>query len=237
MFLVTAIGTAKPVPVTHHGAKAASHDGSFGPFEFTSTYNLIATPDRVVNADSESAPGEAGSMGFYNYGINSKLDIICYVSDDMLRMTLIKVLTRYHKNITLFGVTGPYDSPAVTATHIHQAAEGAAGPPRIAFPNPEPADSGPEVTKRSFGCIQGPFTTGVKDDAGVDTGDGFKLAQIEADPAAFFTDSHTVVSVPGVVRAQLKANPGGEQAATGIKAACTVQVLSPGPPPIVLCLD
>ena len=103
------------------------------------------------------------------------------------------------------GVTGPYDSPAVTATHIHQAVEGAAGPPRIALPNPEPADSGPEVVKRSSGCIQGPFTVGVKSPAGADTGEGFKLKQIEDNPAGFFTDSHTQKSVPGVVRAQLTA--------------------------------
>ncbi len=109
------------------------------------------------------------------------------------------------------GVTGPYDSPAVTATHIHEAAEGQNGPPRIAFPNPEPADSGPEVVKRSAGCIQGPFLTGIQADDGLDTGSGFRVAQIEANPAAFFTDSHTAVSVPGVVRSQMQANaaPGG----------------------------
>jgi len=103
------------------------------------------------------------------------------------------------------GVTGPFSSPAVTATHIHEAADGASGPPRIAFPNPEPQDSGPEVVKRSAGCIQGPFTTGIQAE-GVDTGNGFTLAQIEANPAGFFTDSHTALSVPGVVRAQLQAN-------------------------------
>ncbi|KAH8895521.1 hypothetical protein GQ53DRAFT_617780, partial [Thozetella sp. PMI_491] len=172
-------------PVLRPRQAAAPQATEFGPFTFTSTYNLVATPDRVINGTTPT-PGEAGSMGFYNYGINSELDIICY-------------------NITLMGVTGPYSSPAVTATHIHEAAEGASGPPRIAFPNPEPADSGPEVVKRSSGCIQGPFTTGILAE-GVDTGNGFRLAQIEANPAGFFTDSHTAVSVPGVVRAQLQAN-------------------------------
>lgn len=108
------------------------------------------------------------------------------------------------------GVTGPYESPATTATHIHEAALGQAGPPRIAFPNPEPADSGPEVVKRSSGCLQGPFTTGIQAN-GQDTGTGFTLAQIEANPAGFFTDSHTAAFVPGVVRAQLGA--GGAAAA------------------------
>lgn len=160
-----------------------------GPFAFTSTFNLVATPEKVINNDGQSAPGQAGAIGFYNYGINSELDIICY-------------------NITLMGVTGPYQSPATTATHIHEAAEGAAGPPRISFPNPEPADSGPEVVKRSSGCLTGPFTTGIQAN-GQDTGTGFTLRQIEANPAGFFTDSHTAVSVPGVVRAQMVANAPG----------------------------
>ncbi|EJT75029.1 hypothetical protein GGTG_08867 [Gaeumannomyces tritici R3-111a-1] len=157
----------------------------FGPFTFTSTFNMMATPEQVIGANGP-APGETGAMGMYNYGINSQLDIICY-------------------NITLMGVTGPYESPATTATHIHEAALGQAGPPRISFPNPEPANSGPEVVKRSSGCLQGPFTTGIQAN-GRDTGTGFTLAQIEANPAGFFTDSHTAAFVPGVVRAQLGAN-------------------------------
>jgi hypothetical protein len=166
------------------------------PFSFTSTYTLIATPDAVINPDNEPTPGEAGAIGHYNYGINVDLDIICY-------------------NITLMGVTGPYDSPAVTATHIHEAAAGRAGPPRIAFPNPEPADSGPEVVKRSQGCLQGPFETGIDGDNGADTGAGFTLRQIEENPEGFFTDSHTVRSVPGVVRAQMQRNAGGAAAPQG----------------------
>ncbi|KAM0323972.1 hypothetical protein ACHAQA_008554 [Verticillium albo-atrum] len=212
------LAAAGPVSVVHHAAAAvAPQDGALGPFTFTSTYNLVATPERVVNAESAAAPGEAGSMGFYHYGINSELDTICY-------------------NITLVGVTGPYDSPAVTATHIHQAAEGQAGPPRIAFPNPEPADSGPEVIKRSSGCIQGPFETGIKDDAGVDTGAGFRLAQIEADPTSFFTDSHTVVSIAGVVRAQLQANA-PNAVVQGSQNGCTTQIITVGPPVTIVCLN
>jgi hypothetical protein len=208
-----------------------------GPFHFTSTYTLVATPDKVIGAQNNSAPGETGAIGYYNYGINSELDIICY-------------------NITLTGVTGPYDSPAITATHIHEAIEGAAGPPRIAFPNPEPADSGPEVVKRSSGCITGPFTTGINGTNRGDTGAGFTLARIEANPAGFFTDSHTTKSVPGVVRAQL--HPGGGVVAGGAANAsqavvqhargpivnahggvttCEVQVVRVGPPMKVVCLD
>jgi hypothetical protein len=99
-------------------------------------------------------------------------------------------------------VTGPYRSPAKTATHIHEAAKGKTGPPRLAFPNPEPADAGADVVKYSMGCMTGPFTTGVIAN-GQDTGTGFTLKQIEANPAGFFTDSHTVKYVPGVVRGQL----------------------------------
>lgn len=49
-------------------------------------------------------------------------------------------------------------SPANTATHIHQAAPGSAGPPRIAFPNPQYTESG---KLQSVGCLTGPFETGL----------------------------------------------------------------------------
>lgn len=84
-----------------------------------------------------------------------------------------------------------------TATHIHQAAKGAAGPPRIAFPNPEKVgqtSSGAEL-RRSSGCAQGPFVTGLNAaNTTTDTGSasGFKLADIEKDGGAgFFADVHT----------------------------------------------
>jgi len=75
----TIFGLAAAGPVlTQRQAAIAPQASPFGPFTFTSTYNLVATPDRVVNGTTVT-PGEAGSMGFYNYGINSELDIICYV--------------------------------------------------------------------------------------------------------------------------------------------------------------
>ncbi|KAH6691429.1 hypothetical protein F5X68DRAFT_259488 [Plectosphaerella plurivora] len=223
------LAIAGPVPVVHQAVAVPQAGGALGPFTFTSTYNLVATPDRVRNAEGAEAPGQAGAIGYYNYGINSELDVICW-------------------NITLMGVTGPYDSPALTATHIHEAAEGAAGPPRIAFPNPEPADSGPEVVKRTAGCFKGPFVTGIQAADGADTGAGFTLAQIEANPAGFFTDSHTVVSVAGVVRAQMQANAPGAVAgaapgvvvqpgAQGAARTCTTQVIQLGPPLTVICLN
>jgi len=255
--LPVVFGLVTAGPVLRQRQAVAPQASAFGPFTFTSTYNLVATPERVINGTTVT-PGEAGSIGFYNYGINSELDLICYVRPPPPPPPPLSLspplgphpLTDENQNITLMGVTGPFSSPAVTATHIHEAVEGASGPPRIAFPNPEPQDSGPEVVKRSAGCIQGPFSTGIQAE-GIDTGNGFTLAQIEANPAGFFTDSHTAVSVPGVVRAQLQANAvavggvgvapvpiNGLQPLNGLaptvsSAGCTV--VSAGPPITVVC--
>lgn len=103
-------------------------------FNFTSTYSIVATPDQVVNGTTNPVftGGLAGCTGFYNYGINVDLDLICY-------------------SITLTGFRGEFQSPALTATHIHEAAKGKGGPPRIVFPNPQ----GDENVRYSFGCIRG----------------------------------------------------------------------------------
>jgi hypothetical protein len=177
----TTLVAATPTPHLGHGWKSDRKPYLWSPFEFSSTYHVVATPDQVFNTTTPptSTPGEPGAIGYFNYGINAKLDTICY-------------------NITLVGVTGDYQSAAKTATHIHQAKKGLTGPPRIAFPNPV----GDDKIRRSVGCLTGPFTTGIMAN-GADTGAGFKVAQIEADPANFFTDSHTKKFVPGVVRGQL----------------------------------
>lgn len=154
------------------------------PSSFTSAFTVMATPDQVVNADGVATPGEEGATGTFTFRINSDLEIICY-------------------DITLNGVSGDYESPAKTATHIHQAEAGQPGPPRIAFPNPAPVGDGPRT---SAGCLQGPFTTGILTD-GVDTGTGFTLSQIEDGAAGFSADSHTAVSPAGVVRGQLMSVP------------------------------
>ncbi|NEM08257.1 CHRD domain-containing protein [Geodermatophilus normandii] len=153
----------------------------------------MATPDAVINPDGVPTPGTPGATGTFTYRINSDLEIICY-------------------DISLSGVTPPFQSPAKTATHVHQAAAGQAGPPRLAFPNPEDDGSGRLV---SSGCLQGPFTTGVVTN-GADTGAGFTLAQIEADPSSFATDTHTTASPAGAVRGQLTAIPvGGVETGAG----------------------
>ncbi|KAH8601032.1 hypothetical protein B0O99DRAFT_649082 [Bisporella sp. PMI_857] len=161
------------------GTGAGGKSRSF-PFIFTSTYKVVATGSEVINGTTPT-PGPRDAVGYFNYGINSKEDTICY-------------------NITLLNVVGAYRSPARTATHIHQAAKGQSGPPRIVFPNPV----GDDKRRVSVGCLTGPFTTGLNaPNNGPDTGTGFKVSQIEANPAGFFTDAHTVLFPAGVVRGQL----------------------------------
>ena len=170
------------------------------PSSFTSAFTVMATPDQVLNADGVATPGPAGASGTFDFRVNSDLDIICY-------------------DITVTGLSGDYKSPAKTATHIHEAAAGKAGPPRIAFPNPAPIGDGPRT---SSGCLQGPFTTGILAN-GVDTGEGFTLAKLEANAAGFAADTHTAANPAGAVRGQLSQVPvGGVQTGgggTGVSAA------------------
>lgn len=153
------------------------------PFIFARTMAINAVPEQVVNGTTPTG-GLAGSTGTFSFGLDAASDTICY-------------------NITLNNFQGEFSSPAVTATHIHEAALGASGPPRIAFPNPAPVAGDPLATVRnSVGCMRGPFTTGVMVD-GVDSGTGFTIAQIEANPAGFFADTHSSLALPGAVRGQL----------------------------------
>ncbi|KAF9877067.1 hypothetical protein CkaCkLH20_05333 [Colletotrichum karsti] len=158
--------------------------GSSGPFHFTSTYHVVATPDQVVDNNNTATGGLAGAIGYFSYGINSWEDVICY-------------------NITLVNFQGDYQSPALTATHIHQGQKGRAGPPRIAFPNPVAVEGSTNV-RRSVGCLSGPFRTGVNaTGTQTDNGEGFAVRQIEENPSEFFTDVHSSLAVPGAVRGQL----------------------------------
>lgn len=163
------------------------------PDTFTSMYTVMATPDTIINNDGESVPGEPGATGEFNFRINSDDEIICY-------------------DITLRGVTGEYESPAKTATHVHEANVGEPGPPRLAFPDP----TGDGDVRTSSGCLQGPFTTGLEGDDGQDTATGFSLSQIEANPAGFTADTHTAEYAPGTVRGQLTEVPmGGVETGAG----------------------
>ncbi|KAH8728228.1 hypothetical protein GQ44DRAFT_676492 [Phaeosphaeriaceae sp. PMI808] len=149
-------------------------------FYFDTKYIVKATPDQVIAADGTPRPGQPDAKGIFKYGINIEENTICY-------------------NITLSGVTGDYESPALTATHIHEAVKGKAGPPRLAFPNPK----GPDHRRVSYGCLTGPFTVGIKNAQGVDNGAAFHVKQIVANPSGFFTDSHTKQFLAGAVRGQL----------------------------------
>ncbi|CAA9960792.1 CHRD domain containing protein [Pyrenophora teres f. maculata] len=147
---------------------------------FDAEYTINATPDQVIATTGESVPGQPGASGVFRYGINVAENVICY-------------------NIKLSGVTGEYKSMAATATHIHEAVAGKAGPPRIAFPNPTGSDS----CRTSVGCLKGPFITGITNTTtGKDQGDGFNVAQILANPTRFFTDTHTASYSAGAVRGQ-----------------------------------
>ncbi|KAI9875064.1 MAG: hypothetical protein M1830_008974 [Pleopsidium flavum] len=152
---------------------------SYRLFDFTSEYQVKALPGNVVNGTTP-APGQPGAVGYYKLGLNADLNTICY-------------------NITLFGVTGAYQSPALTATHLHQGPKGGSGPPRVTFPNPV----GDDYRRNAVGCVVGPFKTGIMVN-GTDTGDNFTVAMIEANPAGFFADAHTTMFPLGVVRGQLK---------------------------------
>lgn len=181
---LTALSTA--ALAVSAGTASAQGDEVPEPAGFTSMFTATTTPGEVVNADGESVPGPDGASGTWNFRINSDEEIICY-------------------DITVRGITAEYESPARTATHIHDGAPGVSGPPRVVFPNPQDAGDG---TLRSEGCIQGPFTTGVAPD-GTDTGEGFSLAEIEADPSGYYADVHTADFVPGAMRGQLSAVPMG----------------------------
>jgi hypothetical protein len=163
------------------GATAAGIIDAQQLFDLSSTHFVNAVPEEVVNG-TEPTGGLAGASGTFNFGINSASNMICY-------------------NITLHNFQGEFDSPATTATHIHEAARGASGPPRISFPNPEPVE-GNEAVRNSAGCLKGPFTTGVMVE-GVDSGEGFHVSMIEANPAAFMADTHSSLALPGAVRGQM----------------------------------
>jgi hypothetical protein len=172
---VAGVLTAAPGTAAHAGEQVPEPDS------FTSEFLVEATPDMVVDNQGAPVPGEEGARGSFEFRLNSDEDVICY-------------------DIEFTGVTTPYESPAKTATHIHQAVDGEFGPPRLAFPDPEDDGSG---ILRSSGCMRGPFTTGLEGDDGNDTGEGFTVAQIEEDPGSFYADTHTADFPAGAIRGQL----------------------------------
>lgn len=169
-------------PAAPPAAAAGGPADANGLFSFSSTMLTNATPEQVVDGTTPTG-GLAGASGTFSFGLNAATDTICY-------------------NITLNNFQGDFASPATTATHIHEAAAGQSGPPRIAFPNPVAMGDPAAGVMNSVGCMTGPFTTGVMME-GADTGAGFTVAQIEANPAGFFADTHSSLAMPGAVRGQL----------------------------------
>lgn len=217
---LAAVAAAGALTFVATAGVATAQDGEVSePAEFTSMYTVTAGPDTIINNDGAQVPGQPGASGEMNFRINSDEEIICY-------------------DITLRGVTGEYRSPAKTATHIHEAVTGEAGPPRLAFPNP----SGDGDVRTSSGCMQGPFTTGLEGPNGQDTATGFTLERIEANPASFFGDSHTAEFAAGAVRGQLTEVPmggvetgaGGASDATGAYAAGAAGLIAAGGAGVVL---
>merc|ERR1712137_712777 len=182
---------ANPILGKHWGQRWGHNKAEVAessPFDFTSTYEVIAVPEQVVDANNTFTGGLKGARGVYKFGLNSKENVICY-------------------NITITGFQGEYQSPAISATHIHEAVKGKAGPPRIAFPNPVQVTNCKD-TRRSIGCIAGTkdgFVTGVVNAAtGKDNGFGFSVKKIEENPAGFFADVHSSKAVPGAIRGQIE---------------------------------
>jgi len=167
------------------------------PSSFTSMWSVMADPDQLAE------PGEPGASGRYDLRIDSDSNIICF-------------------DIVLNGVTGDYESPANTATHIHEADAGEAGPPRVLFPDPTPQSDG---TRATSGCVQVPQETGLSpEDSDTDHGAGFNLSQIESNPTGFFVDTHTADFPAGAIRGQIPATPvpmGGMDTGDGSVTAAT----------------
>lgn len=165
-------GAAAPVAASTH-----DHDGpnsTSEPASFTSMFSVAASDGEVPDG------GEPGATGRFDLRLDAASDTICF-------------------DIVLDGVTPPYESPANTATHIHEAPRGEPGPPRVVFPDPEMHEDG---TLTSSGCITSPWMTGVGPDDGGDHGDAFSVAGLEADPSAYYVDTHTTEFVGGAVRGQ-----------------------------------
>ncbi|KAI4768139.1 hypothetical protein D6D17_06776 [Aureobasidium pullulans] len=146
------------------------------PSKLTSYYGVKATPDQIVNGTTPTGDF-ADTSSLFKVGIGSELNLICY-------------------NFEIYKFHGEYQSPAASATQIHEAAKGASGSPRIALPNLIYVGNG---VRRSVGCQQSPFKTGLLAN-GKDTADGLHISLIEKNPAGIFADTQSSFAVPGAVR-------------------------------------
>lgn len=150
--------------------------------DVTSTWLLLADPDQAEAANPDA--GQDGAGAVFALAFDSDNEVVCY-------------------QILAGGLEGGYQSPAHTATHIHEGEAGEVGPPKVLFRNPVNADGEADGGQRaSSGCHAIPQETGVTTDAGVDQGVGFSLADIEDAPEEYYVDIHTTEVPAGAVRAQ-----------------------------------
>ncbi|KAI4844624.1 hypothetical protein E4T44_06086 [Aureobasidium sp. EXF-8845] len=99
------------------------------PSKPTSYYGVKATSDQVVNGTTPTGD-LADASSLFKIDVHSQLNLICYDSE-------------------IYKFRGEYQSPAATATHIHEAAKGVSGSPKIAFPDPVDVGNG---VRRSICC-------------------------------------------------------------------------------------
>jgi hypothetical protein len=126
------------------------------PFFFTSAYSVVAVGSEIRNGMTP-ALGPKDAVSYFNSGTNSNTDTIYYVR--LIYASILQNILTSSPEHPLLNVAGAYQSDARTAIHIHEAARGASGPPRLAFPNLVRVGYG--KTKVSVGCFTGPFTTGL----------------------------------------------------------------------------
>jgi len=74
---ISAAPTTITITVDDNSSAAAAAVG--GPFQFTRSFNVVAIPSEVRNGTVE-VTGAADATGYFNYGLNSASDTICYVS-------------------------------------------------------------------------------------------------------------------------------------------------------------
>lgn len=138
------------------------------PASFTSAFRVDANATQVP-ADDQGNRGNTAATGVWDLQINADQEIICF-------------------DITVDGINPPYESPAMTATHIHQGAPGEVGGAKVLFPNPEMTSNGTYVAE---GCLLEPFND-----------PAFSFATLEAGPIGFYVDTHTSAFPRGDVRGQ-----------------------------------
>jgi hypothetical protein len=78
LLLTSTLVLASPTSSNNYG----KHSSNAAPFQFDKTFVVEAYPDQVVSGQGSAAkpaPGEAGAMGIYLFGVNVKENVICYV--------------------------------------------------------------------------------------------------------------------------------------------------------------